>query len=398
MSRLGKSFLGSLVFACAALTASTSAQVVINEIHYNPGSTGSLPNAEFVELYNTSASSVSLSGWSITDAFTINFSGATSIPGHGFLVLCKDPTALQAATGYPGAGQPAPVQRNVAAGAAGQLSDGGELITLRNAALATIDLVNYDDIAPWPTTPDGTGPSLELKNPVLDNSSAASWAASTGNHGTPGAQNSVFTSAATVQSESPARRTAVASLPSVSLTFSASVTGVTAGNLTVGGSPATTLSCPSCVGGAGAGPYVFSGYAAPARVVRSPGAGRNVRRPMDSRGHRTDQIHTTRSPGRGRGFLVYNAGDPRSMGVDFHRRYRAVFSDVPSAATSFLPRSPRWCKPGRYAGSIHGPRKPTAENGRDLGHGGERHRFSSLRDMGVANPSDRRPSADDQSR
>ena len=275
MSRLGKSFLGSLVFACAALTASTSAQVVINEIHYNPGSTGSLPNAEFVELYNTSASSVSLAGWSITDAFTINFSGATSIPSHGYLVLCKDPTALQAATGYPGVGQPAPLQWNVAAGAAGQLSDGGEIITLRDGGLALKDVVNYDDIAPWPTSPDGTGPSLELKNPVLDNSSAASWAASAGNHGTPGAQNSVFTNAATVQSESPARRTAVASLPSVSLTFSASVTGVTAGNLTVGGSPATTLSCPSCVGGAGAGPYVFSGYAAPAAgsvtIALSPG-------------------------------------------------------------------------------------------------------------------------------
>ena len=47
MSRMGKSFLVALVFACAALTASTSAQVVINEIHYNPVSA----NAEFIEFY-----------------------------------------------------------------------------------------------------------------------------------------------------------------------------------------------------------------------------------------------------------------------------------------------------------------------------------------------------------
>jgi len=42
------------------------------------------------------------------------------------------------------------------------------------------------------------------------------------------------------------------------------VTNVTAGALTVAGSSATSLSCPTCSGGAGAGPYIFSGYAAPA--------------------------------------------------------------------------------------------------------------------------------------
>ena len=50
--------------------------------------------------------------------------------------------------------------------------------------------MEYDDASPWPTEPDGEGPTLELIDPDLDNSLAQSWAASMG-HGTPGDVNSV---------------------------------------------------------------------------------------------------------------------------------------------------------------------------------------------------------------
>jgi len=185
MSRFGKGFLAASIFAGAALATRTSAQIVINEIHYNPAATAPVANAEFVELHNPTASPVSIAGWSIADAFGITFPAGTTIPANGYLVVAKDTAQLQATTGYAGA-----LQWTTATGAAGQLSDGGEVITLRNAALTTIDTVNYDDVAPWPTSPDGGGKSLELLNPALDNALAASWGASTPNHGTPGAQNS----------------------------------------------------------------------------------------------------------------------------------------------------------------------------------------------------------------
>jgi hypothetical protein len=51
--------------------------------------------------------------------------------------------------------------------------------------------VRYDDVAPWPTEPDGDGPSLELLDPSLDNALATSWAASIAPHGTPGEANSL---------------------------------------------------------------------------------------------------------------------------------------------------------------------------------------------------------------
>ena len=48
---------------------------------------------------------------------------------------------------------------------------------------------------PWPTEPDGNGPTLELRNPNLDNALASSWAASVAPnalHGTPCQQNSTY--------------------------------------------------------------------------------------------------------------------------------------------------------------------------------------------------------------
>jgi hypothetical protein len=51
--------------------------------------------------------------------------------------------------------------------------------------------VSYLDAAPWPGTPDGTGPSLELVDLLSDNSLPENWLASTVTGGTPRAVNSV---------------------------------------------------------------------------------------------------------------------------------------------------------------------------------------------------------------
>ena len=66
MSRMGKRVLVVLVFACAALTASTLAQVVINEIHYNPPGADGTVLLEFIELHNRGASAVDISNWRLT--------------------------------------------------------------------------------------------------------------------------------------------------------------------------------------------------------------------------------------------------------------------------------------------------------------------------------------------
>ena len=54
-----------------------------------------------------------------------------------------------------------------------------------------MDSLVFDDIAPWPTEPDGNGPTLSLKNPDFDNTLGENWAASIG-YGTPGKINDTF--------------------------------------------------------------------------------------------------------------------------------------------------------------------------------------------------------------
>jgi hypothetical protein len=237
-----------------AATSGAAAQVVINEVHYNPAGDDATVKLEFIELYNAGPATVDLSAWKLvfgTDPLV--FPIGTTLGSHAYLVAAEKISTLQAATGYTAQFE----WQGLNAG----LGNGSDDITLLDASSAVQDLLVYDDDPPWPTGPDGNGPSLELINPVLDNSLASSWRASLGTNGTPGAQNSVFSIAPSVQSEVPRRLSSVETIPSVSVTFTVAVEGVAAGNLTVAGSPATSVT------GTGAGPYVFSGFATP-----SPGS------------------------------------------------------------------------------------------------------------------------------
>jgi hypothetical protein len=129
---------------------------------------------------------VNVSGWVFKDEddlHTFTFPSGTEISSGGYIVIANDMTAFHnlfpAVTNYVG---------SMGFGLAG----GGELIRLYNNTGTLIDTVNYDDIAPWPTRPDGQGATLELLSPDLDNALGQNWKASAINtHGTPGAANSV---------------------------------------------------------------------------------------------------------------------------------------------------------------------------------------------------------------
>jgi hypothetical protein len=83
-------------------------------------------------------------------------------------------------------------------------SGNGELLRLYDDEGVIIDTVHYDDIEPWPTEPDGNGPTLELINPAWDNALAESWAASA-LHGTPGAKNGNYVAVEAFEPEIPVR-------------------------------------------------------------------------------------------------------------------------------------------------------------------------------------------------
>jgi hypothetical protein len=158
--------------------------IVINEIMYNPSS--GIDNDEFLELYNTTASPVDMSGWCFTAGVTLCFAPGTTIGAHEYKVV--SPNSPQTLTTY---------SVVALANYTGKLDNGGETVTLRDGPSATtnaiVDTVKYDDDAPWPTTPDGGGPSLELKDHTSDHMLPVSWGASI-IAPTPGQVNSVTVS------------------------------------------------------------------------------------------------------------------------------------------------------------------------------------------------------------
>ncbi len=155
------------------------AMLVINEINYHPSST--FDTQDWAEIFNPTDVAIDLSGWKFKDdSHSFIFPAGSLIAPQGYLVVAENRAAFWAF--FPDV---SPVVGDLDFG----FSGGGELLTLTDPANIVYDSVHYDDSAPWPVEPDGTGPTLELIHHTLDNSLAASWASSV-NHGTPGAMNS----------------------------------------------------------------------------------------------------------------------------------------------------------------------------------------------------------------
>ncbi len=134
----------------------------ISEIMYNPAG----DNEEFIELVNTSDSiTLTLDGVMFTEGFEFTFPASTTLsPGQRIVVTETDFIS-------------------------GGLSNGGETIKLDDSDSATIQEFTYDDKSPWPSSTDGSGPSLVFRSGDPD--LPESWRASLANGGTPGTSDSV---------------------------------------------------------------------------------------------------------------------------------------------------------------------------------------------------------------
>jgi hypothetical protein len=158
--------LFSTLSAILLISFAAHSQVVINEILYNDPSAGT-DVEEFIELHNTGTTAVNLLDYTFTQGVAHTFAGGM-IPAGGFFVIAVDSTAFHNAFGM------APD----AIWTSGGLSNGGEDITLYDNNGVFVDSVNYDDAAPWPTSPDGFGYSLQLCDPLTDNNDGANWGTS----------------------------------------------------------------------------------------------------------------------------------------------------------------------------------------------------------------------------
>lgn len=167
------------------------ADIVINEIMYN--SVGA--DEEWIELYNNTSGNVDISGWFVQD--DNSSSVPIAIPGGTILSPGQYYTISVATDGN----FPFTPDLNGTLQANWALNNGNDDVNLFNLGRIQADYVPYDDGAPWPTDPDGNGPSLSLLEPDLDNTIGSNWDASPDNGGTPGTQN--FPTAPTINVTSP---------------------------------------------------------------------------------------------------------------------------------------------------------------------------------------------------
>ncbi len=154
--------------------------LIINEINYN--SSDDFNPDDWVELYNPQNSWIDISSCYFSDEddeHTFIFPDSTLIEPNGYLILCRDKELFHTLF---------PKVNNYIGDFDFGLSGGGEMIRLYNSYDIIIDSLTYDDEEPWPTEPDGNGPTLELIRTDLDNRLAENWTVSLDN-GTPGISN-----------------------------------------------------------------------------------------------------------------------------------------------------------------------------------------------------------------
>ena len=160
--------------------AAPGGQIVLNEIMYAP----TVSNAEFVELYNTSASTAfDLSGWRFPELGYIFPNGSILAPTN-YLVLAANGVAFAAAYGATN-----PVFDTFS----GTLSAIGGTLTLSTSSGVTVTKVKYASQLPWPVNASGSGASLQLIDPHQDNWRVGNWSAVPAKT-TPDAVNSVASS------------------------------------------------------------------------------------------------------------------------------------------------------------------------------------------------------------
>jgi hypothetical protein len=154
------------------------------ELHYNPAAFAGVAerqDMEFIELFNMGSQSVGLGGVQIAgfDDTPYVFPAGLTLGAKQRIIVPRNSAVFEsvygsgfnvAPTGY--------TPRN--------LSNSGEQITLLGPAGEVLQSVSFGDVAPWPTGPDGSGPSLEIIDPLGNQGDPANWRASALVGGSPG--------------------------------------------------------------------------------------------------------------------------------------------------------------------------------------------------------------------
>ena len=154
-----------------------SGPLIITELMYHPENN----NAEYIEIKNIGSSTFNLQGTEISGIdYQFNDPISTLNPEHILLIVKEDPTTFR--NNYS-----VPETVAIYGPFVGSLDNGGERIRIRipeKSAIngepdlkVSIDIAEYSDQDPWPTSADGQGSSLHRTDPIKYAGDPKSWKA-----------------------------------------------------------------------------------------------------------------------------------------------------------------------------------------------------------------------------
>jgi len=156
--------------------------IVINEIMADPAPVVSLPEVEYIEIYNTSDFDINLNGWTYNaGTSTRNFPSAT-VKSNEYYIVCDEDDETELTT-Y---GNVISLDGSIS------LTNSGQSLIIKNESGDIISSVNYADDWYQDEYKSEGGWSLEQIDPLNPCGELNNWKASeSGTGGTPGQENSV---------------------------------------------------------------------------------------------------------------------------------------------------------------------------------------------------------------
>lgn len=150
--------------------AAAAGSVVINEVAW----AGTLDNStdEWIELYNTTASAIDLSGWAIEDDYSSQYLIASgSIPANGYFLIEDAESSVS----------------NITADGLISLSlaNSGDTLTLKDSSSVVIDTVNGSGVM-WYAGDNTTKASMERIDPLVATDTASNFGSATSGNGSVG--------------------------------------------------------------------------------------------------------------------------------------------------------------------------------------------------------------------
>ena len=179
------------------IVPASAANLAVTELMYNPAaptageiSAGFTSESffEYIEVMNIGTDTIDLTGVNFVLGITFTFPSLMTLPPNERAVVARNEAGFLAR--HPGAASSL-VAGEYGIGDTNKLENGGEPIILTAADDSVIRSFTYDDVFPWPESPDGFGPSLVLIAPESDpdHDLAANWRPSIMSGGAPGASD-----------------------------------------------------------------------------------------------------------------------------------------------------------------------------------------------------------------